>query len=219
MNTEMTTTSTVEVDTAPGFAIPAGYMQDRKGRFVPASQVEDHDKLMDEFVRNLVAVSKQHRALLTEFKARAFDDCHAFMDLLAEKYDRKVGGKKGNVSFTSFDGSNKVVISMQDTITFGPDLKIAKDIIDELVSEWSEGANENLRAIITDAFQVDKEGNISTSRILSLRRIKIDDARWLEAMNAVSESVLISTSKSYVRFYEKGTKDEMQAISLDFAKL
>ena len=218
MNTEMNTSATVADETQRN-AIPAGYLLDRKGRFVPEAQVEDHDKLMDEFVRNLVTESKAYREQLTRFKSKAFDDCHTFMDLLAEKYDRKLGGKKGNVSFSSFDGSNKVIISIQDSIVFGPELQIAKDIIDELVSEWSEGANENLRAIITDAFQVDKEGNISTSRVLSLRRIKIDDTRWLEAMNAVSESILIATSKSYVRFYEKGDKEEMQVISLDFAKL
>ncbi|WP_394166019.1 DUF3164 family protein [Photobacterium piscicola] len=199
--------------------IPEGYMVDRKGRFVPIAQIDDHDLLMDELVRGLIIGAKIRREKLADFKKLAFDDCHAFLELLAEKYDRKLGGKKGNVQFTTFDGSQQVRIAIQESIVFGPELQIAKDMIDELVSEWSAGANENLRAIITDAFQVDKAGNISTSRILSLRRIKIDDERWLEAMNAVAESILIASSKSYVRFYEKGEKDEMQAISLDFAKL
>lgn len=217
MNTQVENTAVKEI-TVQNTA-PEGYMLDRKQRLVPVAQVEEHDKLMDDFVRNLVGESKTYREQLAQFKKKAFDDCYAFMDLLAEKYERKLGGKKGNVSFTTFDGTCKVVINVQDSITFGPELQIAKDIIDELVNEWSEGANENLRAIITDAFQVDKEGNINTSRILSLRRIKIDDERWLDAMNAVSESVLVSTSKSYVRFYEKSPKGEMQAVSLDFAKL
>ncbi|HIF9333050.1 TPA: DUF3164 family protein [Photobacterium damselae] len=199
--------------------IPEGFMQDRKGRFVPVASIDQHDLLMDEFVRNLVAESKTYREQLAQFKKKAFEDCHTFLEMLAEKYDRKLGGKKGNVSFTSYDGSQLVRISIQDNIVFGPELQVAKDMVDELVSEWSAGANENLRAIITDAFQVDKEGNINTARILSLRRIRIEDERWLDAMNAVAESILVASSKSYVRFYEKDAKGEMQAVSLDFAKL
>ncbi|WP_337050261.1 DUF3164 family protein, partial [Serratia fonticola] len=73
---------------------------------------------------------------------------------------------------------------------------MAKDIIDECVMEWSEGANANLRAIIFDAFEVDKAGKLSVSRILSLRRIKIDDPRWLTAMEAISESLQVAVSKT-----------------------
>lgn len=97
---------------------------------------------------------------------------------MAEKYGRTRGGVKGNVTFSSFDGSEQITIRVQETLTFGPELQIAKDLIDECVTEWSEGANANLRAIIGDAFQVDKEGQLNTGRILSLRRVKIQDERW-----------------------------------------
>ncbi|UJZ95022.1 DUF3164 family protein [Photobacterium damselae subsp. damselae] len=210
---------TKKQETPVDVVIPDGFMQDRKGRFVPITSIDQHDLLMDEFVCNLVAEAKTYREQLAQFKKKVFDDCYTFLEMLAEKYDRKLGGKKGNVSFTSFNGSQLVRISIQDNIVFGPELQVAKDMVDELVSEWSAGANENLRAIITDAFQVDKEGNINTARILSLRRIKIDDERWIDAMNAVSESILVSSSKSYVRFYKKDEKGEMQSVSLDFAKL
>lgn len=200
-------------------ALPAGYMMDRKERLIPVSNVDEYDKLIDELVLSLVADSKTYREQLMAFKKKTLDDCDTFMALLAEKYDRKPGGNKGNVTFSSFDGSKKVMLQIHDSILFGPELMIAKGIIDELLSEWTEGANHNLQALITDAFQVDKAGNISTSRILSLRRIKIGDQRWLNAMNAISESILISTSKRYLRFYEKDSAGEMQAVSLDFAKL
>ncbi len=71
---------------------------------------------------------------------------------MAEKYGRTRGGAKGNVTFSSFDGAQQITIRVQETLTFGPELQIAKDLIDECVTEWSEGANANLRAIISDAF-------------------------------------------------------------------
>ena len=122
---------------------------------------------MDSFVKEQVVAAKVKRDELSDFKRRAFDECYARLDLVAEKYGRTRGGAKGNVTFSSFDGAQQITIRVQETLTFGPELQIAKDLIDECVTEWSEGANANLRAIISDAFQVDKEGQLNTGRILS----------------------------------------------------
>ncbi len=198
-------------------AIPDGYMKDRKGRLVPVDQVSAYDLEMDAFVRSQVACAKEHNQALKVFKSKSFDECYAWMDLVAEKYGRKPGGIKGNVTFSTFDGGEQITIKVQDTIEFGPELQVAKDIIDECVLEWSEGANDNLRAIIFDAFEVDKAGKLSVSRILSLRRIKIDDARWLTAMEAISESLQIAVSKTYINFKEKDGNGKLIGIPLDIA--
>ena len=70
-----------------------------------------------------------------------------------------------------------------------------------------------------DAFQVDKEGKISTGRVLGLRRHDIKDEKWLQAMDAIAESINVVDSKSYVRFYERDKDGKYQAISLDFANV
>lgn len=44
----------------------------------------------------------------------------------------------------------------------------------------------------------DKEGQINTGRVLSLRRLDIKDERWLRAMNAIGEAVQVVGSKSYI---------------------
>ena len=110
-------------------------------------------------------------------------------------------------------------IRVQETLTFGPELQIAKDLIDECVTEWSEGANANLRAIISDAFQVDKEGQLNTGRILSLRRVKIQDERWNRAMEAISESLQVAMSKTYINFREKDKHGKLINIPLDIAAI
>ncbi|WP_447880399.1 DUF3164 family protein [Serratia fonticola] len=197
--------------------IPDGYMKDRKGRLVPVDQVSAYDLEMDAFVRSQVACAKEHNQALKVFKSKSFDECYAWMDLVAEKYGRKPGGIKGNVTFSTFDGGEQITIKVQDTIEFGPELQVAKDIIDECVLEWSEGANDNLRAIIFDAFEVDQAGKLNVSRILSLRRIKIDDARWLKAMEAISESLQVAVSKTYINFKEKDGNGKLIGIPLDIA--
>ena len=65
---------------------------------------------------------------------------------------------------------------------------------------------------------MDKEGNLKTSRILGLRRVEIQDSRWQNAMQAISESVQVVSSKAYVRLYERvGETDQYVPIALDVA--
>lgn len=197
----------------------AEYMTDRKGRLVPISQVSDYDLAMDAFVNDGVASAEIKSADLGDFKKRSFDECYAFMDLVAEKYGRQRGGVKGNVTFSSFDGNKQITIKVQESLTFGPELHIAKELIDECVKEWLQGADEKLLALISDAFQVDKEGNLSTTRILSLRRVKIDDERWKKAMEAISESLLVAVSKTYINFRKKDESGKLVNIPLDIAAI
>ncbi|MHA3198392.1 DUF3164 family protein [Yersinia pseudotuberculosis] len=197
--------------------LPEGYMVDRKSRLVPISQVSDFDLEMDAFVRAQVAEAIEENARIKAFKSKSFDECYAWLDLAAEKYGKTRGGLKGNVTFPSYDGSEQIRIAVQDSLTFGPELHIAKELIDECISEWSVGANENLRAIILDAFAVDKEGQLSTSRILSLRRIKIDDPRWHQAMEAISESLQVAVSKTYINFRRKNSEGKLVNIPINIA--
>ncbi|ENI1078722.1 sulfate transporter [Klebsiella oxytoca] len=195
------------------------YMKDRKGRLVPISQISDYDQAMDSFVREQVAAAKAKNAELSEFKDRAFNECYAWLDLVAEKFGRTRGGAKGNVTFPTFDGSQQITIRVQETLTFGPELQIAKELFDECVTDWSKGANANLQAIVTDAFQVDKEGQLNTGRILSLRRVKIQDERWIKAMDAISESLQVAMSKTYINFREKDKSGKLVNIPLDIAAI
>lgn len=197
--------------------LPEGYMLDRKSRLVPISLVSDFDLEMDAFVRAQIADALEESARIKAFKSKSFDECYAWLDLVAEKYGKTRGGLKGNVTFASYDGSEQIRIAVQDSLTFGPELQIAKELIDECISEWSVGANEKLRAIILDAFAVDKEGQLSTSRILSLRRIKIDDPRWNQAMEAISESLQVAVSKTYINFRRKDADGKLVNIPIDIA--
>ncbi|MBK5072543.1 DUF3164 family protein [Budviciaceae bacterium CWB-B4] len=192
-------------------------MMDRKQRLVLISQVPAHDLEMDAFVRSQITEAKKIQLALKSFKTAVFSDCQAFMELIAEKYERKTGGIKGNVTFSSYDGSLQIQIKVQDSLAFGPELQVAKGIIDECFHEWSEGANANLRTLITDAFSVDQAGKLNTGRILSLRRIKIDDERWLQAMAAIADSLLVASSKTYINFKEKDDSGKLISISLDMA--
>ena len=197
---------------------PEGYMKDAAGRLVPAEMVKDVDKVRDQLVRELILQARDVSAVLAKFKALSFSDIAAFVQLSAEQYEAKVGGDKGNVTLHSFDGRYKIVRQVQETLRFDERLQAAKTLIDECLTEWVATARPELKVIVNDAFQVNKEGDVNTDRVLSLRRYDIKDEKWLRAMDAIAESLQVIGSRSYVRFYERvGDTDRYVAIPLDLA--
>lgn len=198
--------------------IPDGYKADAKGRLIPLDAIKPIDQARDQLVAELVARAKQMNRDLAAFKEALFNDIDAFVDLSAERYGAKLGGEKGNVSLVSFDGRYKVLMAIQDSLAFDEGLQAAKALIDECVHEWTQDARVEIKALINDAFQVDKQGHISTGRILGLRRLDIKDEKWQRAMTALSESVRVQNSTRYLRVYERvGLTNKYEPIALDIA--
>lgn len=200
--------------------IPEGYRADAKGHLVPESLIKPIDLERDRLVAELVAGAVELNKRLAEFKAKAFGDVRAFIEMSFEEYGARIGGKKGNVSLLSFDGRHKLQIAVQDSIVFDERLQAARALIDECLAEWVEGARPELVTLINDAFRTDTKGEIRTARVLALRRMEIVDERWQRAMKAIGEAVQVARSKEYLRIYERvGETDEYQAISLDIASV
>nr|DAI22381.1 MAG TPA: Protein of unknown function (DUF3164) [Caudoviricetes sp.] len=194
------------------------YWRNANGDLTPEELVKDIDKERDALVQEWVTKAKSLQKELSKLKNGMFGDIQAFIELSAEKYDAKVGGLKGNVTLYSYDGKYKIQRAINDHLQFDERIQAAKVLIDECLNEWSEGSRPELKALIERAFNVDKEGNLNTSRILGLRRVEITDKRWLNAMQAISDSVQIVNSKAYVRLYERvGDTNEYRPISLDIA--
>ena len=199
--------------------IPDGYMMDAKRRLVPEHLVKETDLLQDQMVRKVMEYTDELSGQIARFKAHCFDDIGAYLDLLAEKYRWKPKeGAKGNMTFTSYDGTLMVKVAIADTLTFGPELQIAKELIDECIAEWAEGSRDEIRALVAYAFQTDKEGQVSREAIFSLRRIDIDDERWKSAISAINDSIRVQGSKTYLRFYRRvQPTDRWQMVTIDLA--
>lgn len=95
---------------------------DSQGRKVPAANVSDKDKMVDEVVRRLVAEAEGVQSVMAALKVRAMDEARAAQALILDKYGASVGGAKGGLTLTSFDGSQQVQISVSDRISFGADV-------------------------------------------------------------------------------------------------
>ena len=195
----------------------AGYMVDGVGRLVPVESIKEVDLVRNGLVMELMKRAETLASVLVEFKKEVMEDIQAFVELSGEKYGAKLGGSVGNVTLSSFDGRYKLIRSMDDFLQFDERLIAAKALIDDCLKRWSDSSGVEIRTIINDAFQVDKAGRINTKRILSLRRIDIEDEVWKEAMAAISDSVQIVASKAYVRFYERQGDGSYKQLNLNLA--
>jgi hypothetical protein len=197
-----------------------GYMQNAQGHLVPLEQVSAYDRTRDELVRDIVDGAKKVQAGIQEFKIEALGDVTAFLELAMEHYGAKGAGAKGNAQLLSFDGMRRVQVAVAEYLTFDERLQAAKALVDECLTEWTENARPEVRALVNQAFEVDKEGNVSPAKVLPLLKLEIRDARWQQAMQAIRDSLTVQYSKKYIRFYERsGPEEKWQAIALDIAAL
>lgn len=208
----------VEADaTAP--VVPEGYMQNAKGHLIPIDKVKPIDKLRDEVVKDMIAIAVKQRADMRLAKNKLFDAFNEFVALSAQEYDVQMGGKKGNTTLLSYDGKYKVQLAVSENMVFDERLQVAKQLIDECLTDWTKDSNDNIKALINQAFQVDKEGKVSTSRVLALRSLDINDAKWDRAMDAISDAIQVTDTKEYIRFYERDSDGAYHQISLDFSNV
>lgn len=194
------------------------YLRDAKGNLVPVEAVKPADLLMDETVRKITGFARDLSAQIARFKGHTFEDVNGLQALIAQEYGASVGGKKGNITLSSFDGCLKVQVQVADLLEFGPELQAAKALIDECLSDWSADSRVELRALVNKVFNVDKEGQINRTELFMLLRVQIADERWVRAMKAISDSIRVIGSRTYVRFYERASPNApWNAISIDLA--
>lgn len=200
--------------------VPPGFRTDSAGRLVPEESIKQIDKLRDETVMHLVKIAKQTNDALKSLKAVALNEIEAFVALSAAEYDVKLGGKKGNVQLTSFDGRYRIVRANHDCMSYDERLLAAKELIDQCLQEWSaiKEVPRGLIVLANKAFRRNAKGEISISRLLDLRTYEIEDERWKKAMNIIADSIHVNGSVTYIRVYERiGQTDQYKPIALDIA--
>ena len=197
-----------------GIKIPAGYVQDARGNLVKKSNVKPLDLRRDVLVRRLYKKAKEVAGLVESLKREAQGEIEALIGEGSKEHGVRLGGKKGNVQLTSYDGSIRVLRARAESITFSEQLEVARSLVHECLQDYSKGASKNLKALVENAFQIDDKGNVSVTRVLALRRVQIDDEKWQKAMHIIAESMQVVASKEYIRFYERKEDGEYELMPL-----
>lgn len=202
--------------------IPKGYRQDSAGRLVPEDTIKTIDLMRDDLVTRIANRAEELSDRLREFKANTLAEIEAFIETSAQEYGVELGGKKGNVQLTTFDGRYRLMRANHDSMTFDERLVAAKELIDECLRDWSgrPGVPRGLIVIADRAFRRNAAGEISVSRVLDLRSHDIEDERWKKAMEIITDSIRVQASITYLRLYKRaGRTDQYDQLPLDIAKV
>ena len=197
---------------------PEGYRMNAQGHLVPLANISEQDQLRDQLVSELVPKAQDLHAALKAFKDQALTDIDDLVAIAGERYGVKIGGKKGNVSLTSYDGQFKVVRPFREVIAFTEEIEAGKTLIDSCLRRWSADADPHLLAVVEQAFRTNTKGEIKTGKILDLMRLEIDDEEWKRAMQALRDAMKNTGTAVYVRLYERiGKSEQYKPIPLDLA--
>lgn len=192
------------------------YMRDQKGGFAP---VKAQYALEDEAVRKAMYYAVDLSAQISRFMAHTIVDLTGLQALLDQEYGAEKGGKKGNVTYMSFDACQKIQIQIADKIEIGPSIQTAKTLIDKCLLKWGVDSRPELRALVNVVFSVEKEGQINRAALFQLQRFDIDDQDWRRAMDALRDSIRPVGTKRYVRFYSRPAPDAAwEPIPIDLAR-
>lgn len=212
----------LESQTAAGITVVKGkeYVTGPDGGLKPLNMVKAEDFLEDQMVRKIIGFAKRLSAELARFKKHTRADIAEFDRLLEAQYGLVKRGRKGagNQKYRSIDGLLMVETRTNKLIEFGPQLQVAKALVDECLNEWTEDGRAEVRGLVTRAFNVDKAGQISKDAVFELFKVESDDPRWLRAMEAINAAVRVIGSKEYLHFSFRDSHDaDWVRISLNIA--
>ena len=206
-------------DEAEGVAMTRNekVLKDAKGREYPAKILDPQIVKRDSLVNRVMGRAARLHDKLTFEKQKMAADIDKYLQQTADQYGEKW---KGNAELVSFDGNFKIEVRNRERLEFDEKLQIAKQKIDECLKRWTEDSNVNLQAVINEAFQVDKKGEIAKHRILALRKYNIKDKNWKQAMDIIDKAIQVTSTKQYIAFYERSSSNKpFQLISLNFSAI
>jgi hypothetical protein len=208
--------------TGDNVALPSDLVRRPDGSYVSLSSLEPRDQLAHELVMRLFSQAETESDRLRSLKQASLIEMRAFRDMMFGDYGLTVTGSRGGFSIKSVDGTKKVEMAVNQSISFGPELSVARELLNQFLTHELEGSSEVIEEIVTSAFRVNDEGKVNVSSVLALRKHRRKFSHyplWAEAMDVIEKAILRDPS-TYIRFYrvDPETKAETM-VPLDIAKV
>jgi len=191
-------------------------LTDAQGREIPVKVLHTEIVEKDAAVKKAMDCAIKLQERIISDKQKLIQTIEKYLNDAARRNNLEW---KGNALLISFDEKYRVEMRFREKIQFGIELQLAKQKIDECIKAWSADSNDNLKAIINEAFQVDKRGQLARYRIFALRRYKIKDPVWKEAMELIDKAILVTSTKQYISFAVRDEAGNYNRIVLNFSAL
>jgi hypothetical protein len=210
--------TSVAAQTGEAKVKPERTMMDAQGQAVPLRYVNRYDRQRDRLVRQIAEDWMRERCRIRDLYEATEARLRLLEDLAAEgRTDRKLG-RRGNFQASTFDGLIQASRSARYELRFDDRLRVAQEIIEEIIQEKAEGIDEDLSALIKGVFRPTSDGLLSQARVMGLFRLKIKHPRWQEAMDLIRDSIESRRGKNLLGVRVKHNRDsDWESILLDIA--
>lgn len=192
------------------------YWIDPQGIKVPYVHIPMQVRKRERLVNSLIRRAKRLQARVAKDKEVMEEAIRNYLAELAADEDEEW---VGNALVRNFHGDLAVQVTVSNNMVFDERLTLAKAKIDKYLLRIGRDANPHLIAIVNDVFRVNQTGRVDTKLVLGLRKHEINDPLWKEAMDLISSSLRVQSSKTYFYFQEANEDGKLETIVLDFNKL
>lgn len=192
-------------------------MVDVNGSAIPVKYVSAFDRARDRAARRILKRFEIARKVLE----RTVEESIVDMDEIAGMKEKL--GERGNFLLTSFDGLIRCSIRQQYNIMLDERVAKARELMlgyinGVLAKVGDKGDAKALGLIVAEAFRANPAGILSSTKILALLRMEIDNADWREAKALLQDALKPVKGKRYISCERRErTQDDFKAIRLDIA--
>lgn len=200
--------------------IPPGYAMRANGDLVKLENLTDLEREEDALVNAIFPRAKALHDAMAEFKYVAMNMIEETIKRCVEEHGIKKFTKiKGNVQFVSVNGNYKIQRAVDDRIEHDSSIEVAMQKFAMYSEVLKEQAGPDAVKFI-DIATTAKNGKYSTSRLIDLLNKDIDHPLYVGAKSALMQSLFISGSKAYLRFYIRNPRDDSwTAMPLQFSSI
>ncbi|XWN36075.1 MAG: DUF3164 family protein [Balneola sp.] len=190
---------------------------DPNGLEIPSNRVTKEEKNKEKVVDKCHKLASIATEKLAEARNEIYDLVEEFLEESA--HYAKLKKWKGNASITNFEGTLRVKKDIKNNVQPDDNIHICKQIVDECLSSWSKGAKKELQEVIKSYFHTDSKGEYRLENLIRLKKTKVDDPRWNEAMSYLDKSLNVVSSKAYYSVEFKNKLGEWERIPLNFHEI
>ncbi len=195
-----------------------GEWMNRNGRFVNPKTINRVAKKRDAVVSKVMQKTMKLQSDMEKHKAWVRAEAEKYLAYVKKHAGVEDVVTKGNLTLSDYANLHAIEISVNDIIVFDERLNVAKGIIDKCLLKWTKKSNINLKAIVDQAFAVDKKTGVNKMMILKLLEIEIQDSDWKKAMNMIRESMSVSGTRQYLGFRKRANSEaKFTAINLNLS--
>lgn len=191
------------------------------GCLVQVSRLRADVVLTDEVARNLVRKMRELAEHNARVRREIFEEVYAYQDLMLERYNARIGGRRGGLTIAAFTDCQKVEVSTADYSRVTAALPAAQALMNEILDDLTGDVGPDIRTLIMAAFERDeKTGRVNVQRLNGLKKYSLDHPKWPDFITAINEAIEPAGSKTGLRVYERATvKDAWKQVVVDFSRL